>query len=121
LSGCTGGDGPPANPNSEPEVPTLTKVTFDIEQLNDAGLIGPPTGLRSVMFEFCIPADSGSVAQVRSIDPSVKMYSTSPGRIGCSDDQMLCIGETYQPGWRTVLEELSALDVIERIDQSFAE
>ena len=99
----------------------MTKVTFDLEQLNDDGLIGPPTGHRSLMYEFCIPADSASAAQVRSIDPSVKMYSMSPGRIGCTDDQVLCIGETHQPGWRTVLGQLSALDYIERIDQSFAE
>ena len=121
LSGCAGGDDPPANPDPEPEVPTLTKVTFDLELLNDDGLIGPPTGLRSVMYEFCIPADSASAVEVRAIDPSVKLHSTSPGRIGCTDDQVLCIGETHQPGWRTVLGQLSALDYIERIDQSFAE
>jgi hypothetical protein len=121
LSGCTGGDGPPANPDPEPEVPTLTKVTFDLELMNDDGLIGPPTGLHSVMYEFCIPADRASAAEVRAIDPSVKMYSVSPGRVGCTGDQVLCIGETHQPGWRTVLEQLSMLEYIDRIDQSFAE
>ena len=49
------------------------------------------------------------------------MYSTSPGRIGCGDDQVLCIGETHQPEWRTVLEQLAALDYVEQINQSFAE
>ena len=121
LSGCAGGDDPPANPDPEPEIPTLTKVTFDLDLLNDDGLIGPPAGLRSVMYEFCIPADSASAAEVRAIDSSVRMHSTSPGRIGCGDDQILCIGETHQPGWRTVLEQLAALDYVEQIDRSFAE
>jgi len=49
------------------------------------------------------------------------MYSVSPSRIGCTGDQVLCIGETHQPGWRSVLVQLSALDYIDRIDQSFAE
>lgn len=121
MSGCAGGDDPPAHPDPDPEIPTLTKVTFDLDLLNDDGLIGPPAGLRSLMYEFCIPADGASEAQVRAIDSSDHMHSTSPGRIGCRDDQILCVGETHQPGWRTVLEQLAALDYVERIDQSFAE
>jgi hypothetical protein len=102
-------------------VPELSKVTFDLDRLNDDGLVGPPNGLRSLMYEFCIPSDSASVREVREIDSSVQFYSISPGRIGCGEGLTLCISETHQPGWRVVLETLSALDYIERIDESFAE
>jgi hypothetical protein len=121
LSGCTGGDDPSADPDPESELPTLTKITFDLDLLNDDGLIGPPAGLRSVMYEFCVPDDSASTAEVRKIDSTIRIRATSPGRVGCSANQVLCIGETHQPGWRTVLEQLSMLEYIDRIDQSFAE
>jgi hypothetical protein len=99
----------------------LSKVTFDLDRLNDDGLVGPPNGLRSLMYEFCIPSDSASVRKVHEIDSSVRLYSESPGRIGCGDGQTLCIGETHHPGWRAVLDQLSSLGYIERIDESFAE
>ncbi len=99
----------------------MAKVTLDLGRLNDDGLVGPPNGLRSLMYEFCIPSDSASVREVREIDSSVQFYSISPGRIGCGDGFTLWIGQTHQPGWRVVREELSALDYIERIDESFSE
>jgi hypothetical protein len=99
----------------------LPKITFDLDRLNDDGLVGPPNGLRSLMYEFCIPSDSASAREIREIDSSVRLYSESPGRIGCGDGLTLCIGETHQPGWRAVLDQLSSLGYIERIDESFAE
>lgn len=121
LSGCGSGADSAADAVPDPEVPELSKITFDLDRLNDDGLVGPPNGLRSLMYEFCIPSDSASARQVREIDSSVRFYSESPGRIGCGDGLTLCIGETHQPGWRAVIEQLSALDFIERIDESFAE
>ena len=121
LSGCGSRADSTADTVPDPQVPELSKVTFDLDRLNDDGLVGPPNGLRSLMYEFCIPSDSASVREVREIDSSVQFYSISPGRIGCGEGLTLCISETHQPGWRVVLETLSALDYIERIDESFAE
>ncbi len=98
-----------------------SKITFDLDRINEEGLVGPPAGLRSVMYEFCIPADSLLAEEVRSIDRSVSLYPRSRGRIGCSEEQILCIGSTQQPEWRGVLERLAALDFVARIDESFME
>ena len=119
VSGCGSGGGPDGEENDEPT--PASKITFDTGRLDERGLAGPPDGLRSLMYEFCIPRDSARIADVRAIDPSVRVYPGSPGRIGCRADQALCIGETHQPGWRDVLDRLAGLAWIERIDESYAE
>ncbi len=98
-----------------------SKITFDFEPLNEQGLYGPPDGLRALHYEFCIPADPGLAAQVRQIDPTVRIYKTSPGRIGCTEEEYLCIGNTHQPNFKTVLLNLAQLPQVKRIDQAFFE
>jgi hypothetical protein len=99
----------------------LNKVTFDLDQIDAAGLSGPPGGQVAVDYEFCIPATPGHLAEVQGIDPSVRAQPGSPGRIGCGPGQVLCLGSTHQPGWRSVLARLAALDYVARIDRFWGE
>ena len=73
------------------------------------------------MYEFCIPARADLIAEVTSIDPTVQIYGSSPGRIGCASDEYLCIGSTGQPGFRDVLANLAGLDYVTRIQLSVPE
>jgi hypothetical protein len=98
-----------------------SKITFDLASIDDAGLTGPPDGHVAVAYEFCIPARTDRLAEVQSIDPTVRAQPGAPGRIACGADEVLCIGSTHQPSWKTVLESLAALDYVTRIDRSFAE
>lgn len=98
----------------------LQKINFDLSQISPAGLIGPPDGLRSLSYEFCIPATEKHLNEVRSINPAIQI-SRSRGRIGCTKDQYLCIGETHTPQWREVLMAIAKLDYVQRIDQFFGE
>jgi hypothetical protein len=107
---------PPAPPGA-----VSTKIHFDLSEFNDDGLYGPPEGLRAAMYEFCIPALADLAAEVASIDPTVQIYAVSPGRIGCSRDEYLCIGSTGQPGFRQVLANLAQLDYASRIQLSVPE
>jgi hypothetical protein len=72
-------------------------------------------------YEFCIPADPGLEAQVRQIDQTIQIFKTSPGRIGCTEEEYLCIGNTHQPNFKTVLLNLAKLPQVKRIDQAFFE
>jgi hypothetical protein len=99
----------------------LSKITFDLSTISEEGLIGEGTGKRSLAYEFCIPANTKTVAEVREIDPSLRIYYRSPGRIGCTRDQYLCIGETHQSAWREKLINLAELDYIEKIQPSHGE
>ena len=94
------------------------KIEVDLEGVNDEGLRGPPTGLRAVHYEFCIPAGQRYAAEVRGIDPTVLLMPASRGRIGCTTRQVLAMGNTHQPSYREVLDRLAALVYIERIVES---
>lgn len=110
-----------ALPLSQPLEKSIEKITFDLNRLSADGLTGPETGKRSVSYEFCIPATEVHLAAVQAIDPSVQYFPTARGRIGCGNDQYLCIGHTHQPGWREILLKIADLTYVERIDQFFGE
>ncbi|MEG3438385.1 hypothetical protein V0288_14740 [Pannus brasiliensis CCIBt3594] len=103
------------------ESQVLSKITFDLSTISESGLIGTGTGVRSLAYEFCIPANPETEKEVRSIDPSLKIYRHSPGRIRCQKTQYLCIGETHQPKWREKLLNLANLAYIEKIQQFHGE
>lgn len=98
------------------------KINFDLAPIDDTGLIGPPDGRVAVAYEFCIPSTPTQLAGVQRIDRTVRAQSGSPGRIGCRPgEEVLCVSSTHQPAWRSVLQELAALDYVARIDRHFAE
>ncbi len=97
------------------------KIKFRLDGIRPDGLRGPPDGLVSVSYEFCVPADDHVYQEVRRIDSSVQIYPGSSGRIACSKDQALCVGQTHQPRWRDVLKGLTSLKYISEIRESFFE
>ena len=111
LPAVGGGDG---------SLAASAKIRFDMSVLDPGGLYGPPDGLRALSYEFCIPDRPQIAAEVRALDKTVAMHKAR-GRIGCGDEQLLCIGHTHQTDFRAVLEALSALPYVARIDQAFFE
>lgn len=100
---------------------TLNKITFDISTTSRERLNSPPDRLRSVSYEFCIPAKEQFLTEVKAIDPSVIFHASSRGRIGCQTNQYLCIGTIQSPQWKEILLSLARLDYVERIDQFLGE
>jgi len=97
------------------------KIEFDITKLNQQGLYGSPDGLRSLSYEFCIPADEYFVSIIHNIDPEIKIYRHSPGRVACTPAEYLCIGDTYNKPYQKIFNELAELSFIKRIIQSVFE
>ena len=97
------------------------KITFDISKLDESGLYGPPGGKRALSYEFCIPDTVQNRIELKRIDPTVKFFAESPGRIGCGKYESLCIGSTHQKDFRGVLQRLAELTYVQRIDESFFE
>lgn len=91
------------------------KIKFNLDEFDHDGLYGPDGGLRSLDYEFCIPKDDSSAAKIKLIDPSIKIYDNSPGRVKCDDNQYLCIGNTYQVGWKSKLLKLASFDFVREI------
>lgn len=100
---------------------TPAVIGFDLGRLDDRGLQGPPDGLRSLDYEYCIPEGAAYRAQVIAIDPSARVLPGSRGRIGCLPGQVLVLGNTHQPGFRQVLKALSELSFVEHIAECFFE
>jgi hypothetical protein len=105
----------------ETQVDPRSKVSFDLGQLNDPGLYGPPNGLRVLDYEFCIPADPAFEVQVKAIDPTIVIFTGSKGRVGCAPGEKLCIGNTHQPEFKAVLLKLADLPYVKQINQCFYE
>jgi len=107
----------PETPGPDP----LVKVAFDLDRLDEDGLVGPPDGKRALSYEFCIPPSEECKELVSSIDPTVEFMCGSPGRIGCYPDECLCIGSTHQENYRDVLRKIAELPYVEKIDEAVFE
>lgn len=96
----------------------LKKITFDLDEIDENGLIGPPDGKRAVAYEFCIPIDKRKRKEVLSIDPSIRFFDGPSGRVGCDTGQYLCLGDGAT---RDVLLKLASLEYIEKIVPFYGE
>lgn len=99
----------------------LSKVQFSLDVIRPDGLRGAPDGLTSVAYEFCVPTNEAIYEEIRRIDPSVKFHKSSPGRIGCSKQETLCIGETHQSKWKEKIFAISALPYVDEIRECYFE
>lgn len=111
--------GAPAPSQAEPT--SESKVRFDLNRLRADGLQGPPDGLRALHYEYCIPEQADAIQDVTAIDPTLQIQRGSPGRAGCREGKLLCLGHTHQIDHRAVLERLAALPYVVEIHESFFE
>ena len=79
------------------------KITFDLNSIDEDGLIGPTDGKASVDFEFCIPYKEQYLKEIQSIDSDIKCYYGSRGRIGCGNEEYLCIGNTGDKDYNLIV------------------
>jgi len=99
----------------------LAKIKFNLDDIRPDGLRGPDDGLVSVSYEFCVPNDEKMLAEVRRIAPGVAIHAGSKGRIGCGEDQALCIGTTAGPDWRQELMGIAELGYVVEIAECYFE
>lgn len=97
----------------------MNKIKFDIKALDHHGLVGPVSGKVSLSYEFCIPKNDACRSEVERIDSSIE-FSSSPGRIGCTIEEYLCIGHTNQK-YKKVLKALTKLDYLNEIERAYFE
>ncbi len=101
--------------------PSLAKIRFPLDGIRADGLSGPADGLVSIDYEFCVPADPRVLAEIKRLDPSVKVSLVARGRIGRREGQALCLGNTHQPDWRAILERLAARPDVAEIRRCYFE
>jgi hypothetical protein len=113
---CSACGMPVSEPPSAGQPPA--KITFDLSQIDADGLAGAANGRVAISYEFCIPTTQAAQDEVRKIDPTITFQPGARGRVGCTKQQILAIGNTQQPNWRAVLQSLAGLEYIARIDRS---
>jgi hypothetical protein len=100
---------------------TLEKIKFNVDELNENELCGPPDGLRSLDCKFCIPFDEKYINEISSIDSSIKFHKGTCNSYDCEKGEYLCIGNTHQKDFKIVLIKLASLDFVTKIEQMFWE
>ncbi|TSC87949.1 MAG: hypothetical protein G01um101416_264 [Microgenomates group bacterium Gr01-1014_16] len=106
---------------TEPRQCNLEKITFDLTEIDENGLIGPPDRKVSEDYEFCIPHEDQYLQEIKKINQNIKCHYGSEGRVGCTDAEYLCIGNTGFKDFRNILCKLSTLGYIDRIDRTLWE
>ncbi|MCB0705512.1 MAG: hypothetical protein KDC34_09395 [Saprospiraceae bacterium] len=100
---------------------TFDKIKFDLELIDEVGLRGPKDGKVLVDYEFCIPQKDAFKSEVVNINPYINMDKYTKGRIGCSDKEWHCMGNTGSQNYREILCALSNLDYVVEIREVFFE
>jgi hypothetical protein len=118
---CAGEAGSPETSARGSSISARAKIRFDLDRLDHRGLQGQPDGLRALQYEYCITDRPGTIREVRAIDPTHQIQRGSPGRVGCGEGELLCLGHTRQADYRLVLERLAALPWIAEIREAFFE
>lgn len=95
------------------------KMNFSFSKLDKKGLIKEKG--TSLAYEFCIPNTEANLNEIKAIDESIAVYKSSKGRIGCSKDEILCIGETVDKDYKNILIEISKKSYVKSINESFFE
>jgi len=109
----------PKGTEASPE--TMSKIKFDLNEIDERGLIGPVSGKVSVDYEFCIPRSEEYTNIIKKVNPEIKISDRSRGRIGCTRAEQLCIGTTSQEHWKSILIETAKLDFVKSIERTFYE
>lgn len=95
------------------------KMNFTFSKLDKDGLTKDRK--TSLAYEFCIPNEAEYLDKIKSIDESIAIYKSSTGRIGCGENQILCIGETEGKDYKNILISLTQLPYVKSINESFFE
>ncbi len=93
----------------------IQKIGFDFAAVDEKGLINSET---SIDYEFCIPMDETMMAKIKAIEPEVQTPRLAKGRIGCSQEEWLCIVTTHGPKWKERLYTIASLPFVQRIVQT---
>jgi len=98
-----------------------SKLSFDIQRLDSDGLQGKEGAKRSLSYEYCVSDILELRTKISAIDPSAQFMKGSPGRSGCSANEVLVLGSTHQKNFAEILTTLSELEEVKTIHESHFE
>lgn len=72
-------------------------------------------------YEFCIPYDDKYLNEIKKIDETIKCFSGSTGRIGCKNNEYLCLGNNSKKDIKSNLCKLSSLEYVDYLTETISE
>ena len=106
ISGCAS-----ATVLDSPEI-AKQKINFDLAEIDEEGLMGPPDGRVAISYIFYIPLEDSKRKEVAAIDPSVRFFKRE------KENNYQCIGGGGNPG---TIVKLARLPYIKKINRFYGE
>jgi hypothetical protein len=98
------------------------KIGFNLEEIDANGMITlPKEGKTFLNYEFCIPRENQYLKEIQGINQNIKCHRGPRGRIGCTDEEYLCVGSANLKNFKNTLCNLSRRTFIKHIDRAFYE
>jgi hypothetical protein len=99
----------------------MSKIDFDVNALNDEGLIGDRSGLVIVNYQFCFVKGVENEKAIRDLDPSISINQTPASGARCRSEEALAQGNTHQANHKQILFSLSNLHYVNKIKRVWFE
>ena len=99
----------------------MSKIDFDVNALNEDGLMGGSGGLVSVDYQFCFVKGAENEKAIRDLDPSIKINHTPSSGARCRSEEALAQGNTHQPNHKQILFSLSNFKYVNKIKRVWFE
>lgn len=98
-----------------------SKIDFDVNALNEDGLMGNRGGLVSVDYQFCFVKGGENEQTIRDLDPSIEINLNPAGVSRCRSEEALAQGNTQQANHKQILFSLSNLNYVQKIKRVWFE
>lgn len=99
----------------------MSKIDFDVNALNEDGLMGNRGGLVSVDYQFCFVKGEENEKAIRDLDPSIAINQNPASGARCRSEEALAQGNTHQPNHKQILFSLSNLHYVNKIKRVWFE
>lgn len=99
----------------------MSKIDFDVNALNEDGLMGDRNGLVIVNYQFCFVKGEENEKAIRELDPSIRINQTPASGARCRSEEALAQGNTYQPNHKQIIFSLSNLHFVNKIKRVWFE
>ncbi len=98
-----------------------SKIDFDVNSLNEDGLIGNRGALVSVDYQFCFVKGEENEKAIRDLDPSIRINLNPSSGARCRSEEGLASGNTKQANHKQILFSLSNLHYVNKIKRVWYE
>ena len=99
----------------------MSKIDFDVNALDENGLIGERDSKVIVNYQFCFVKGEENEKAITDLDPSLTIVANPASGARCRSEESLAIGATNQANHKQILFTLSNFTYVNRIKRVWFE